>query len=83
MANLLKNLRPFQNYLFKYNGKSIFFYIGRNSLKKILNRNRDILISNLLLESILDFGKWQKIRKYANTPLAWLLSELSRSNWIM
>ena len=42
-----------------------FLNIDRNASKKILNRNMDILFSNLLSESILDFGKWSN-GKYAN-----------------
>ena len=40
----------------------------RNLHKKIQNRNIDILISNLILESIFDFRKWSNW-KYANTSI--------------
>ena len=46
-------------------GNPFFFYINRNSSKKIYNRNMGILFSNLLSESIFDFGKWSNL-KYAN-----------------
>ena len=42
-----------------------FLNIDRNSAKNFLNRSMDIIISNLLLESIFDFGKWSN-GKYTN-----------------
>ena len=72
MVNLLKNLRPFQNYIFKIQWEIHFFTflnIGRNSSKFFFkNRNMDILISNLLSESILDYGKWSN-GKYTYTRI--------------
>ena len=64
-----KTLGHFKITILKYNGKSIvwfFLNIDRDSSKKNYKRNMDILISNLLSESILDFGK-QWNGKYANT----------------
>ena len=37
-----------------------FSNVSKTLQKKILNRNMDILISNLLSESIFNFGKWSK-----------------------
>ena len=58
----LKICAPTTITFWKYNGKSIsehFLWWLKH------NRNMDILISNLLVESILDFGKWQN-RNFAN-----------------
>ena len=68
MVIILKTLGHFEIRILKYNGKSIFWvlkYWSKLFTKKISNRNMDILISNLLSESILDFGKWSN-GKYAN-----------------
>ena len=58
----------------------IFFkYWLKRSPKIFLNRNMDILISNLLSESIFDFGKWSNW-KYANTCICvfsvWLVPKV-------
>ena len=45
-----------------------FLKYWQKRFKKNLNRNMDILISNLLSESIFDFGKWSNW-KYANTGI--------------
>ena len=71
MVNLFKNLRPFQNYNFKIQSEInvlTFLNIGQNSSKKNFNRKMDILISNLLSETILEFRKWSN-GKYANTRI--------------
>ena len=80
MVNISKNLRPFQNYSFKIQWEILFFYFF------FLNiiRNMDILISNLLLESILDFGKWSN-KKYANMCICvfsvWPLPKVQNRFW--
>ena len=87
MVNLLKNLRPFRNYNFKIQWEihfRFFWILAETLQKKILNRNMDILISNLLSESNLDFGKWSN-GKYANTRICvfsvWPLPEVDI--WIL
>ena len=61
-----KTLRR-SNHFLKFNGKSIFcfFKYCPKLFKKKLHRNMGILFSNLLSESILDFGKWSNW-KYEN-----------------
>ena len=62
MVNLLKNLRPFQNYIFKIQWEIHFLTLSNtdwNPPKKIQNRNMDILIWNLFLKSIFDSGSGQ------------------------
>ena len=46
----------------------LFEILTETLQKKIYNRNMDILISNLLSESIFDVGKWSNW-KYANTRI--------------
>ena len=85
IVNILKNLKPFRNYILKIQWEIhflTFWNIGRNPSKQIWNRNMAILISNLLSESILDFGKWPN-GKYMYTRIClfsvWPLSEVQ--NW--
>ena len=65
-------------YFWKYNGKSIFFTFILS-----VDQNMDIIISNLHLESIFDFGKWSS-GKFTNANICvfsvWPLPEVQ--NWI-
>ena len=65
----LRNLSPPQPKSFFENTMGnpflIFVCDDRNAPQKNWNRNINILISNLLSESILDFGEWSNW-KYAN-----------------
>ena len=81
-----KTLGHFKMTILKYNEKSIFWLLFRywqKIFKKNLSRNMDILISNRLSESILDFAKWSNW-KYANTHIGvfsiWPLPKVQ--NWL-
>ena len=54
-----------------------FLILAKTLQKKIYNRNMDILISNLLSETILDFGKWSN-GKYANARILRLTTSRSQ-----
>ena len=68
--------------ILKYNGKLIFDIVlwWSKRSKENFKWNRDILISNMISESISDFGKWSNW-KYANYANWRIFSLTTSQNW--